>query len=82
MRYKQLAITDPKNAEKYLDFAENFLQLSHFRIEESIVNDTDGAFIKTKALSKIDKDKLKKCLSQTDELIELIKDKYQLTQFS
>lgn len=82
LRYKQLAITDQKNAEKYLDFAENFLQLSHFRIEESIVNDTDGAFIKIKTLSKIDKDKLKKCLSQTDELIELIKDKYQLTQFS
>lgn len=82
LRYKQLAISDPKNAEKYLDFAENYLQLQHFRIEESIVNDTDGSFIKVANLNKVDKEKLKKCLTQTDEVIELIKDKYQLTQFS
>jgi len=82
LRYKQLAISDPKNAEKYLDFAENYLQLQHFRIEESIVNDTDGSFIKMTTLSKVDKEKLKKCLMQVDEVIELIKDKYQLTQFS
>lgn len=82
LRYKQLAITDAKNAEKYLDFAENYLQLQHFRVEESIVNDTDGAYIKINSLNKVDKEKLKKCLSQTDDIIELIKDKYQLTQFS
>ncbi len=82
LRYKQLAISDPKNSEKYLDFAENYLQLQHFRIEESIVNDTDGSFIKMTTLSKVDKEKLKKCLMQVDEVIELIKDKYQLTQFS
>jgi CBS domain-containing protein len=82
LRYKQLAISDPKNAEKYLDFAENYLQLQHFRIEESIVNDTDGSFIKMTTLSKVDKEKLKKFLMQDDEVIELIKDKYQLTQFS
>ena len=82
LRYKQLAISDPKNAEKYLDFAENYLQLQHFRIEESIVNDTDGSFIKMATLSKVDKEKLKKCLMQIDDVIELIKDKYQLTQFS
>ena len=77
-----MAINDSKNAEKYLDFAENYLQLQHFRIEESIVNDTDGSFIKMATLSKVDKEKLKKCLMQIDEVIELIKDKYQLTQFS
>jgi CBS domain-containing protein len=33
-------------------------------------------------LSKVDKEKLKKCLMQIDDVIELIKDKYQLTQFS
>jgi CBS domain-containing protein len=77
-----LAIIDPKNAEKYLDFAENYLQLQHFRIEESIVNDTDGSFIKVANLNKVDKEKLKKCLTQSVEVIELIKDKYQLTQFS
>jgi CBS domain-containing protein len=82
LRYKQLAIIDPKNAEKYLDFAENYLQLQHFRIEESIVNDTDGSFIKVANLNKVDKEKLKKCLTQSVEVIELIKDKYQLTQFS
>ncbi len=82
LRYKQLATADAKNAEKYLDFAENYLQLQHFRVEESILNDTDGAFIKVNAMNKVDKEKLKKCLSQTDDVIDLIKDKYQLTQFS
>ena len=55
LRFKQMAITDAKNAEKYLDFAENYIKLQEFRTKEGILNDNDGAFIDTNKLSKIDK---------------------------
>jgi CBS domain-containing protein len=82
LRFKQMAITDPKNAEKYLDFAENYIKLQEFRAKEGILNDNDGAFIDTTKLSKIDKEELKKSLTEIDDIIDLIKDKYKLTRFS
>ncbi len=82
LRFKQMAITDPKNAEKYLDFAENYILLQEFRAKEGILNDNDGAFIDTTKLSKIDKEELKKSLGDIDDIIDLIKDKYKLTRFS
>jgi CBS domain-containing protein len=77
-----MAITDPKNAEKYLDFAENYIKLQEFRTKEGILNDNDGAFIDTSKLSKIDKEELKKAVAEIDDVIDLIKDKYKLTRFS
>ncbi|MBC5834064.1 CBS domain-containing protein [Flavobacterium sp. F372] len=82
LRFKQMAITDPKNAEKYLDFAENYIKLQEFRTKEGILNDNDGAFIDTSKLSKIDKEELKKAVAEIDNVIDLIKDKYKLTRFS
>lgn len=82
LRFKQMAITDPKNAEKYLDFAENYIKLQEFRTKEGILNDNDGAFIDTSKLSKIDKEELKKAVAEIDDVIDLIKDKYKLTRFS
>lgn len=82
LRFKQMAITDPKNAEKYLDFAENYIKLQEFRTNEGILNDNDGAFIDTNKLSKIDKEELKKSVTEIDDIIDLIKDKYKLTRFS
>ena len=82
LRFKQMAIIDSKNADLYLDFAENFLKLQEFRTKEGIINDNDGAFIDTSKLSKIDKEELKKSLNVIDDIIDLIKDKYHLTRFS
>lgn len=82
LRFKQMAMTDPKNAEKYLDFAENYIKLQECRAKEGILNDNDGAFIDTTKLAKIDKEELKKSLSEIDQIIDLIKDKYKLTRFS
>lgn len=82
LRFKQMAITDPKNAEKYLDFAENYIKLQEFRTKEGILNDNDGAFIDTSKLSKIEKEELKKAVAEIDDIIDLIKDKYKLTRFS
>ena len=82
LRFKQMAITDPKNAEKYLDFAENYIKIQEFRTKEGILNDNDGAFIETSKLSKIDKEELKKAVAEIDNIIDLIKDKYKLTRFS
>lgn len=82
LRFKQMAITDDKNADKYLDFAENYLVLQEFRTKEGILNDNDGAYIDTAKLSKVDKEELKKALYVIDDIIDLIKDKYHLTRFS
>ncbi|MBC7748035.1 MAG: CBS domain-containing protein [Methylotenera sp.] len=81
-RFKQLSITDPKHAEIYLNCAEAFLTLSKFRISEGLKNDNSGQFINLEELSKIDREKLKNALVPMRELEELIKGKFQLTQFS
>lgn len=82
LRFKQLAITDPKYSEIYLNCAEAFLTLSKFRTLEGLKNDSSGDFINLDELSKADKEKLKNALAPMRELEELIKDRFQLTQFS
>lgn len=82
LRFKQLAITDSKNAEIYLSCAEAFLALSKFRTVEGLKNDDSGQFINLREMSKTDKDKLKNALAPMKDLEELIKSKFQLTQFS
>lgn len=82
LRFKQLSIADPKNAEIYLNCAEAFLTLSKFRTLEGLKNDDSGQFINIHELSKIDTEKLKNAFAPMKELEELIKDTFQLTQFS
>lgn len=81
-RFKQLALKDPKNSEIYLNCAEAFLTLSKFRTLEGLKNDSSGQFINLKELSKADKENLKMALAPMNELEDLIKSKFQLTQFS
>ncbi|PXY42142.1 nucleotidyltransferase [Flavobacterium cheongpyeongense] len=82
LRFKQLAISDSKNAEIYLSCAEAFLTLLKFRTIEGLKNDDSGQYINIKELSKADKEKLKNALAPMRDLEELIKSKFQLTQFS
>ncbi|OXA88360.1 DUF294 nucleotidyltransferase-like domain-containing protein [Flavobacterium hercynium] len=82
LRFKQLAIADSKNAEIYLSCAEAFLTLSKFRTIEGLKNDDSGQYINIKDMSKTDKEKLKNALLPMKDLEELIKSKFQLTQFS
>ncbi len=82
LRFKQLAIVDPKHAEVYLNCAEAFLTLSKFRTLEGIKNDSTGQYINVEELSKSDKEKLKNAFAPMEDLEELIKDRFQLTQFS
>ncbi|WP_264537649.1 DUF294 nucleotidyltransferase-like domain-containing protein [Flavobacterium sp. N1736] len=82
LRFKQLAITDSKNAEIYLSCAEAFLTLSKFRTVEGLKNDDSGQYINIKEMSKTDREKLKNALTPMKDLEELIKSKFQLTQFS
>lgn len=82
LRFKELAIIDPKHSEIYLNCAEAFLVLTGFRTLEGLKNDNSGEYINLDELSKIDKEKLKNALMPMKELEELIKDKFQLTQFS
>jgi CBS domain-containing protein len=67
---------------KYISIVQKPLILSKFRTLEGLKNDNSGQFINLNELSKIDKEKLKKCFDTMKELEELIKNKFQLTQFS
>jgi CBS domain-containing protein len=82
LRFKQLAMADPKFSEIYLSCADAFLILSKFRTLEGLKNDSTGDFINVEELSKADREKLKNALTPMKELEELIKDKFRLTQFS
>jgi CBS domain-containing protein len=82
LRFKQLAIVDSKFAEVYLNCAEAFSTLLRFRTIEGIKNDNSGQFINLDEFSKADKEKLKNALLPMRDLEELIKDRFQLTQFS
>ena len=82
LRFKQLAISDSKNAEIYLSCAEAFMTLVKFRTVEGLKNDDSGQYINLKDFSKTDKEKLKNALAPMRDLEELIKNKFQLTQFS
>jgi CBS domain-containing protein len=81
-RFKQLAIIDPKHAEIYLNCAEAFIELYKFKTKDGLKNDSTGQFININELNKIDKEKLKNAFNPMRELEDLIKDKFQLTQFS
>ena len=82
LRFKQLAITDPRNSEIYLNCSKAFLTLSKFRTMEGLKNDSSGQFINLQELSKAEKEVLKNALEPMGELEDLIKNKFQLTQFS
>ena len=81
-RFKQLALVDPKFSEVYLNCADAFLILSKFRTLEGLKNDNSGDFINIDELTKVEKERLKNALMPMKELEDLIKDKFQLTQFS
>jgi CBS domain-containing protein len=82
MRFKQLAMTDPKHSEIYLNCAEAFQMLSRISTVEGLKNDNSGQFINLEELSKLDRERLKNALAPMKDLEELIKDRFQLTQFS
>lgn len=82
LRFKQLAIKEPKYSEVYLNAAEAFQTLSKFRTLEGLKNGSNGQFINIEELSKSQKEKLKNCLLPMKEIEEIIKNKFQLTYFS
>jgi CBS domain-containing protein len=80
-RFKQLAMTEPKYSEIYLNAAEAFMVLSEIRTKEGLKNNSNGHYISIEELSKTDKEKLKNALLPMKELEEIIKNKFQLTYF-
>ncbi|MBS1534620.1 MAG: CBS domain-containing protein [Bacteroidetes bacterium] len=82
LRFKQLAMVDSKNAEIFLNCAEAFQALSKIRVTEGMKNDDSGQYINIEQLSKNDREILKNSLLPMRDLEELIKDSFQLTQFS
>lgn len=81
LRFKQLAITEPKYAEVYLNAAEAFMDLTKIRTREGLRNNSTGQFISIEEISKSDREKLKNALGPMKDLEEIIKNKFQLTYF-
>jgi CBS domain-containing protein len=81
LRFKQLAITEPKYAEIYLNAADAFMDLTKIRTKEGLKNNTNGQYIAIEEISKSDREKLKNALLPMKELEEIIKNKFQLTYF-
>jgi CBS domain-containing protein len=77
-----LAIIDPKHSEIYLNCADAFQTLIKLQTSEGLKYDNSGQFINIEDLSKVDKENLKNAIAPIKELEELIKDSFQLTQFS
>jgi CBS domain-containing protein len=82
LRYKQLAVEEPRRAEVYLNCADAFLTISKFRTQEGLKYDNSGQYLNLEELSKNDREKLKNALAPMKDLEEIIKDKFRLTQFS
>lgn len=82
LRFKQLAMVDPKHSEIYLNCADAFQILFKFRTLEGLKYDSSGQYVNLEEWSKADREKLKNALAPMKDLEELIKDSFQLTQFS
>ena len=82
LRFKQLAMVDQKHSEIYLNCADAFQTLSKLKTSEGLKYDNSGQFINIEDLSKVDKENLKNAIAPLKDLEELIKDSFQLTQFS
>ncbi|HEY0091878.1 MAG TPA: DUF294 nucleotidyltransferase-like domain-containing protein, partial [Flavobacterium sp.] len=82
LRFKQLAMAEPKYSEVYLNCADAFLTLSRFRTQEGLQNDNSGQYLNISEMAKNDREKLKNALAPMKDLEDLIKDKFKLTQFS
>ncbi|RZJ67350.1 MAG: cyclic nucleotide-binding domain-containing protein [Flavobacterium sp.] len=82
MRFKQLAMLEPKNSEVYLNCAEAWLVLEKYRTLEGLKYDNSGRYVNLDDLTKIDREKIKAALENFEDLTEIIKGKFRLTQFS
>ena len=65
-----------------MNCAEAFQFFSRIRTIEGLKNENTGQYINIDELSKVDKERLKNEFSAMRDLEELIKDSFQLTQFS
>ncbi|CAM4064703.1 DUF294 domain-containing protein [Flavobacterium antarcticum] len=81
LRFKQLAMIEPKYADIYLNAAEAFMFFSKLRTKEGLKNNSTGQYILLEELSKSDREKLRSAFAPMKELEEVIKNKFQLTYF-
>jgi CBS domain-containing protein len=75
-------MVDPKHSEIFMNCAEAYIILLKFRTLEGLRNDNSGQYLNIEEFSKADREILKNALTPMRNLEELIKDTFQLTQFS
>ena len=82
LRFKQLAMHEPKYSEIYNEAADNFLSILKFKTSEGLKNNSSGEYVNIDEMTKTDREKLKNCVSSLKDLEEIIKNKFSLTYFS
>ncbi len=81
LRFENLAALEPQNEELYKACAYAFKALLKFRTKQGIFNHDSGRYIKLDKLTKEDRLKLKRCFKPIKDIQELLKVRFQLTNF-
>ncbi|MBK6266556.1 cyclic nucleotide-binding domain-containing protein [Marivirga sp. S37H4] len=81
-RYRFLAEQDKSRKELYLQAAQAYEFLMHFRASEGIRNNDSGRFILIKQISKFDRQVLRNSFEPINELQQMIELRFQLNYFS
>ena len=80
-RFKQLKALEPQNAFVYDVCLDAFKVLLRFRTEQGLKHQDSGRYISIKTLRKADRLKLKGAFKAIDSLQELIRTRFNLSQF-
>lgn len=81
-RFRFLADNDPANRDTYVQAAEAYQTLLHFRNTAGLANQDSGRFFAPKELSNMERLSLKNCFQAIREIQQLIHVRFQLAFFS
>lgn len=79
-RFEEIANAEPQNKDLYLNCADSFKILLHFRTKQGIENNSSGRYVNLNKLSKSEKLKLKGCFKPIKDIQDLLNIRYNLAQ--
>ncbi|MDP4821846.1 MAG: hypothetical protein NWR67_12615, partial [Saprospiraceae bacterium] len=80
-RFRFLADNDPANRDTYVQAAEAYQTLLHFRNTAGLANQDSGRFFAPKELSNMERLSLKNCFQAIRDIQQLIHVRFQLAFF-
>ena len=79
-RFEEIAKAEPQNKDLYLECAEAFKILLHFRTQQGVENNNSGRYVDLNTLSKTERLKLKGCFKPIKDIQDLLNIRYNLAQ--